>query len=64
MLEKAIDVCVKDRGVKKMYLHVQSSNESALAFYKKHGFTVKEELRDYYTDIDPPHCFVLERIVE
>lgn len=40
-------------------LHVQCSNESALAFYEKHGFEVTERLDDYYTDLDPPHCFVL-----
>ena len=42
-----------------MYLHVQSNNESALEFYKKHDFQVLEKLEDYYTDLDPPHCYVL-----
>lgn len=59
LLERAIEDCAKKNGIKKMMLHVQCSNESALEFYKGHGFEVKEKLEDYYTDLDPPHCFVL-----
>lgn len=47
-----------------MTLHVQKGNDSAMEFYKKHGFTVKEELKDYYTDLTPADCFVLEKLVE
>ncbi len=44
-----------------MILHVQQGNDSALEFYKKHGFAVVEELPDYYKDLSPSGCFVLEK---
>ena len=46
-----------------MTLHVQQGNDSALNFYKKHGFEVVEELKDYYTDLTPSGCFVLEKVI-
>jgi ribosomal protein S18 acetylase RimI-like enzyme len=47
-----------------MTLHVQKGNESAREFYKKAGFSIKEELKGYYTDLEPSDCFVLEKQVE
>jgi len=44
-----------------MRLHVQAGNDAALQFYKKHGFIVKEELKNYYTDLEPSDCFLLEK---
>lgn len=64
LLEKAIEDCAKNRQIKKMTLHVQKGNDSAMEFYKKHGFIIKEELKDYYTDLDPADCFVLEKDIE
>ena len=46
-----------------MTLHVQSGNDSAMEFYKKHGFSIKEELKGYYTDLEPSDCFILEKVV-
>jgi N-alpha-acetyltransferase 50 len=62
LLKQAIDDCVMKREVKRMRLHVQSGNDAALAFYQKNGFEVVEELKDYYTDLTPSDCFVLERL--
>ena len=45
-------------------MHALSSNESAIEFYKSAGFYIKEKLLDYYTDLDPPHCYVLEKKLE
>jgi ribosomal protein S18 acetylase RimI-like enzyme len=61
LLAKAIEDCAKSRSIKRMTLHVQKGNDSAMEFYKKHGFTIKEELKDYYTDLSPADCFVLEK---
>jgi ribosomal protein S18 acetylase RimI-like enzyme len=44
-------------------LHVQTSNDAALEFYKKFGFTVTDTIKDYYKRIDPPDCFVLSKPV-
>ena len=60
MLEKAINDCEVDK-IQKMYLHVLCSNESAIEFYKNNGFKVETLLENYYTDLDPPHCYILSR---
>jgi len=64
LLEQAIEDCAKSRAIKKMTLHVQKGNDSAMEFYKKHGFIIKEELKDYYTDLTPADCFILEKHIE
>ena len=64
LLQKAIEDCAKSKNIKRMYLHVQESNESAFEFYKKHGFEVKERLENYYTELDPPHCYILSKNLE
>ena len=64
LLEKAIEDCGKSKQVRKMTLHVQKGNDSAMEFYKKAGFTIKEELKGYYTDLEPSDCFVLEKQLE
>ena len=53
-----------DRKVSRMTLHVQSNNECALEFYKKNGFIVKEHLKDYYTDLEPSDCYVLDKEID
>ena len=55
---------MRDRKVSKMTLHVQSNNVAALEFYKKNGFDVKEHLEDYYTDLDPSDCYILEKQID
>ena len=45
--------------VKEAYLHVQTSNDEAIEFYKRFGFEVGEVLENYYTRIDPPHAVIL-----
>lgn len=46
-------------GLKALRLHVQKSNEAAVAFYKRHGFVVVEELPGYYTDIPSPDALYM-----
>ncbi|KAG0206933.1 N-alpha-acetyltransferase 50 [Mortierella sp. GBA30] len=47
----------------KVYLHVQSNNEEALEFYKKHGFTVAERCENYYPHFEVSDAYKLEKIV-
>ena len=41
--------------------HVQVSNDEALEFYQKSGFSIVDTKEQYYKRIDPPHAFVLQR---
>merc|ERR1719265_1234612 len=61
VLEKAESKERQVDEIKEIYLHVQTSNEDALAFYKKYGFEITEEIKNYYKKIEPPDCFVLRR---
>eukprot|EP01091_Cochliopodium_minus_P019471 TRINITY_DN8193_c0_g1_i1.p1 TRINITY_DN8193_c0_g1~~TRINITY_DN8193_c0_g1_i1.p1 ORF type:complete len:168 (-),score=38.97 TRINITY_DN8193_c0_g1_i1:81-584(-) len=53
----------KDNKIKKIYLHVQVNNDSAISFYSKLGFVNVEKLVGYYSRIEPADCYVLERII-
>ena len=41
--------------------HVQVSNDAAIEFYQKFGFTIVDTKEQYYKRIDPPHAFVLQK---
>jgi ribosomal protein S18 acetylase RimI-like enzyme len=47
LLADAIALCRRD-GVVRLRLEVRSANESAIALYRKFGFTVHRHLPDYY----------------
>ncbi|KAI8343118.1 acyl-CoA N-acyltransferase [Chlamydoabsidia padenii] len=53
----------KEHAINKVYLHVQISNDAAVAFYKKHGFQVVETEKDYYKGVEPRDAFVLEKTI-
>ena len=63
LFEELLNSAKKDPEIKKIYLHVQISNETAMKFYQKVGFEVVEKIENYYQDIDPPHCFYLRKTV-
>ncbi|CEL91849.1 unnamed protein product [Vitrella brassicaformis CCMP3155] len=44
-----------------IYLHVQSNNDVAIAFYQQYGFSVINRLEHYYTTLDPSDCYVLSK---
>ena len=43
-----------------MRLHMQYGNDQALEFYKKNNFKIVKEIPDYYSDLTPAGCYVLE----
>lgn len=61
LFDELMNMAKKDPALKKIYLHVQISNETAIRFYKNVGFEEVEKIENYYQDIDPPHCFYLRK---
>lgn len=60
LLEAVLEQASKATEIEEVYLHVQTSNDKALSFYKKFDFTVRETIKNYYKDIDPPgHLTIL-----
>ena len=49
--------------IAKVYLHVQSNNEEALEFYKKHGFEVAEKCENYYPQFEVSDAYKLEKVI-
>eukprot|EP00744_Colponema_vietnamica_P006551 GILI01009502.1.p2 GENE.GILI01009502.1~~GILI01009502.1.p2 ORF type:complete len:170 (+),score=53.35 GILI01009502.1:26-535(+) len=64
LLESVLEYIQTLADVTDIYLHVQTSNDSALAFYRQFGFEIKETIHNYYQRIEPPDCFVLRKTFE
>jgi ribosomal protein S18 acetylase RimI-like enzyme len=63
MLDYVLDQTSKyHHEIKSIYLHVQTSNDDAITFYKKFGFEIIETIDDYYTRVEPKSCYVLSRV--
>lgn len=61
LFDELLNSAKNDPEIKKIYLHVQISNETAIRFYKNVGFEEVEKIENYYQDIDPPHCYYLRK---
>ncbi|KAI9319247.1 separation anxiety protein like [Dichotomocladium elegans] len=61
LLKHVLNEISKDPNLTYIYLHVQISNETALRFYKKHGFEIKGIQANYYRDIEPRDAFILHK---
>jgi len=49
------------KEIRTIYLHMWVSNESGFKFYTRNGFEKTKYKTNYYTDIDPPHCYILTK---
>ncbi|KAF9159398.1 N-alpha-acetyltransferase 50 [Actinomortierella ambigua] len=63
LLEHILEHAAEDKKIGKVYLHVQTTNEEALAFYKKHGFEQKEKVANYYPNFDDSDAYRLEKVL-
>lgn len=63
LMRHILDLCQQDAAMSDIYLHVQTSNEEALAFYQNFGFEVLEKIEKYYTDIERPDCYLLVKSI-
>mmetsp|Transcript_12326 Transcript_12326/g.29272 ORF Transcript_12326/g.29272 Transcript_12326/m.29272 type:complete len:186 (+) Transcript_12326:392-949(+) len=61
LLERVLKAVQFDENIEEASLHVQTTNEEAIRFYKKYGFEVAEKLENYYRRLNPPDCYVLKK---
>ncbi|CAI6005636.1 unnamed protein product [Closterium sp. NIES-65] len=62
LLQHVLSQCeAEGSGVREVYLHVQTNNEDAIAFYSRFGFAITDTIKNYYRRLQPPDCYVLSR---
>ena len=61
LLQHALNEGSADGFIVDAYLHVQTSNDDAIAFYKRFGFEISETIPGYYQNIEPTDCYVLTK---
>jgi chromosomal replication initiation ATPase DnaA len=64
LLEYATKKAQEDSEIAEIYLHVQTNNENAIAFYLKHGFEQSHIIKDYYKKIDPADCYLFRKVIK
>ncbi|KAK7839262.1 n-alpha-acetyltransferase 50 [Quercus suber] len=62
LLNHVLELCSK-QNISETYLHVQTNNEDAINFYKKFGFEITDTIKNYYTNITPPDCYVVTKYI-
>lgn len=62
LLNHVLELSAK-QNIGEIYLHVQTNNKDAISFYKKFGFEITETIQNYYTNITPPDCYVVTKII-
>ncbi|XP_010541623.1 PREDICTED: N-alpha-acetyltransferase 50 [Tarenaya hassleriana] len=63
LLNHVLELCSK-QNISEIYLHVQTNNEDAIKFYKKFGFEIRDTIRNYYINIEPPDCYVVSKSLD
>ncbi|KAG5565139.1 hypothetical protein RHGRI_001137 [Rhododendron griersonianum] len=63
LLNHVLDLCSK-KNIGEIYLHVQTNNEDAINFYKKFGLEITDTIHNYYTNITPPDCHVVTKLID
>ena len=59
MLKYILAEAKKLSGVKFVALHVQTSNDAAVRFYERHGFSKAGRDETYYTKAEPRSAFIM-----
>ena len=60
LLQHALNEGSSDEFIQDAYLHVQTNNDDAIAFYKRHGFVADVVVPNYYKRLDPPDAVILK----
>jgi ribosomal protein S18 acetylase RimI-like enzyme len=64
LMEQFLTTITASNGVDQIYMHVQTSNEDAVRFYKRFGFAVEKEIENYYRRLNPPHCYLMVKYLQ
>lgn len=64
MIQFVYSLCEKYQTIAEVYLHVQTSNAEALGFYEHHGFVVKDEVVNYYKNIEQRNAYLLTKKIK
>ncbi|KAH8549387.1 acyl-CoA N-acyltransferase [Umbelopsis sp. PMI_123] len=54
----------KEHNITSVYLHVQTTNQEALSFYKNQGFEITGTTTSYYKNIDDKDAHVLSKPIQ
>ena len=60
LLRHALNEGSKDAFLTHAYLHVQTNNADAIAFYERFGFEEDGVARNYYKRLEPPDAVILK----
>jgi N-alpha-acetyltransferase 50 len=65
LLRSVLNYCESMYQIREVRLHVQVSNVDAIRFYTdRFGFTQGDLVENYYKRINPPHCFLLFKMLQ
>ncbi|KAK6029118.1 hypothetical protein OSTOST_04777 [Ostertagia ostertagi] len=64
LLDYVFSLTAKDPALENIFLHVQTSNETALNFYKNRGFEQAGVVENYYKHVEPKDAFILVKKVK
>ncbi|WKY04108.1 hypothetical protein Q1695_005237 [Nippostrongylus brasiliensis] len=64
LLDYVFSLTAKDSSIENIFLHVQTSNETALSFYKNRGFEQAGIAKDYYKHVEPKDAYILVKKVK
>ena len=60
LLQHALNEGSADSFIVDAYLHVQTNNDDAIAFYKRFGFVTDQVVQNYYKRLDPSDAVILK----
>ena len=64
LLQRILETVEGNSNISKISLHVQVSNEDAIRYYTgRYGFKKVVLIQNYYQRLEPPHCYLLEKVL-
>lgn len=63
LLQHIIEQAKLAKDISQVYLHVQTNNQQAVDFYKKHDFQIVSTQKDYYKHIEPRDAYLLSMTI-